>query len=124
LAAVGVEECIPDEAGQAIVQRVIFEELVPNGSVSRDSLQQLLQVVADLRAAGCDGVALACTELPLVLDEANCGMAAVDTTAVLARAAMQRFWLEACRTGACCRPAGFAVGLRRVKGGLVLAFAL
>jgi aspartate racemase len=90
LAAVGVEECIPDEAGQAIVQRVIFEELVPNGSVSRDSLQQLLQVVADLRAAGCDGVALACTELPLVLDEANCGMAAVDTTVVLARAAMQQ----------------------------------
>ncbi|WP_199103411.1 aspartate/glutamate racemase family protein [Aquitalea sp. ASV11] len=90
LAAVGVEEWIPDEAGQAIVQRVIFEELVPNGSVSGDSLQQLLQVVADLRAAGCDGVALACTELPLVLDEANCGMAAVDTTAVLARAAMQQ----------------------------------
>jgi aspartate racemase len=89
LAAVGLEECIPDEAGQAIVQRVIFEELVPAGKVGADSLQQLLQVVDRLRGQGCDGVALACTELPLVLDAANCGMAAVDTTAVLAAAAME-----------------------------------
>lgn len=88
LAAVGVEECIPDAAGQAIVQRVIFEELVPAGTVSADSLQQLLQVVDTLRGQGCDGLALACTELPLVLNGDNCAMAAVDTTAVLAAAAM------------------------------------
>jgi aspartate racemase len=35
-------------------------------------------------------VALACTELPLVLNGDNCGMAAVDTTAVLAEAAMRQ----------------------------------
>ncbi|RQO67101.1 hypothetical protein DBR44_17580 [Aquitalea sp. FJL05] len=88
-AAVGIEECIPDPAQQAMLQQVIFDELVPTGRASADGLQQLLQVVDGLRAQGCDGLALACTELPLVLDEANCGMPAVDTTAVLAAAAMQ-----------------------------------
>lgn len=89
-AAVGIEECIPDQAQQALLQQVIFDELVPTGRASADGLRQLLQVVADLRAAGCDGVALACTELPLVLNGDNCGMAAVDTTAVLAEAAMRQ----------------------------------
>lgn len=89
LAAVGIEECIPEPAQQALLQQVIFDELVPTGRASAQGLRQLLQVVDGLRAQGCDGLALACTELPLVLDEANCAMPAVDTTAVLAAAALQ-----------------------------------
>jgi len=89
LAARGIEEVIPDSAGQEIVQQVIFDELVPTGKTSAASLQALLHVVQSLREQGCDGVALACTELPLVLNDANCGMPAVDTTLVLARAALQ-----------------------------------
>jgi len=89
LAALGIEEVIPAPAGQALVQQVIFDELVPTGRTSAASLQALLQVVQSLREQGCDGVALACTELPLVLNDANCGMPAVDTTRVLAEAALR-----------------------------------
>lgn len=88
LAALDMEEVIPAEAEQHVLNQVIFDELVPKGRVSATGLQALLRVLDSLRAQGCDGVALACTELPLVLNETNCGMAAVDTTAVLAGAAL------------------------------------
>ncbi|MEN3030500.1 aspartate/glutamate racemase family protein [Chromobacterium amazonense] len=88
LAARGIAEVIPDEAQQAIVQRAIFSELVPTGRASDETLAALLQVVQSMQAQGCDGVALACTELPLVLNDANCGMPAIDTTLTLAEAAM------------------------------------
>ncbi|WP_440030346.1 aspartate/glutamate racemase family protein [Chromobacterium amazonense] len=88
LAARGIAEMIPDEAQQAIIQRAIFSELVPTGRASDETLAALLQVVQSMQAQGCDGVALACTELPLVLNDANCGMPAIDTTLTLAEAAM------------------------------------
>ena len=88
LAARGIEEVIPDEAQQAVIQRAIFEELVPSGRASEATLAALLQVVAAMKAQGCDGVALACTELPLALNDANCGVPAIDTTLALAEAAI------------------------------------
>ncbi|MEO2217085.1 amino acid racemase [Chromobacterium vaccinii] len=88
LAARGIEEVIPDAAQQAAIQRAIFEELVPTGRASAATLAVLLEVVEAMKAQGCDGVALACTELPLVLNDANCGVPAIDTTLVLAEAAL------------------------------------
>ena len=54
-----------------------------------------------LRAAGCDAVVLGCTELPLVLDDANCALPTLDSTRILARAALARALRSApARTGA------------------------
>ena len=50
----------------------------------------MLEVVARLRAEGVDGVVLGCTELPLVLDEASVRLPALDSTRLLARAAVDR----------------------------------
>lgn len=87
LAKQGVEEVIPTAEEQSIIQHAIFYELIPTGTVKQETLVAMLTVVASLKKRGCDGIALACTELPLVLNGSNCGMPVIDTTEALARAA-------------------------------------
>lgn len=90
LASYGIEEIIPNQNEQTIVQNAIFNELIPTGKVSPSTFNALLGIVASLKNAGCDGITLACTELPLVLNEENCGMPVIDSTDVLAIAAVKR----------------------------------
>ncbi len=50
------------------------------------------EVVADLRSRGCDAVVLGCTEIPLLVSPADCPLPTLDSTRLLARAAIA----EAC----------------------------
>ncbi|MBA3537843.1 MAG: amino acid racemase [Tatlockia sp.] len=84
-----IEEIIPSQEDQDIVQIAIFEELIPTGKVKSKTLYALLAVKERLKARGCDGVALACTELPLVLNRENCGILTLDTTSILAEGAVR-----------------------------------
>lgn len=90
LEAHGLEEVIPSEEEQKIIQAAIFSELIPTGTVKASTLAALLEVVSSLKEKGCDGIALACTELPLVLNESNCGTIVIDTTDALAKAAIRK----------------------------------
>ena len=60
------------------------------GVFKPESVVLLQGVVARLRDAGCDAVVLGCTELPLVLNDANCALPTLDSTRILARAALDR----------------------------------
>ncbi|PJE05990.1 amino acid racemase [Legionella sp.] len=84
-----IEEIIPSEEDQNIVQEAIFQELIPTGNVKQQTLDELLAVTQRLKAKGCDGIALACTELPLVLNKENSGILTLDTTAILAEGALR-----------------------------------
>jgi len=84
----GIEEVIPAEDEQKIIQDAIFTELVPTGRVKPSTLAAMLVVVESLKSRGCDGIVLACTELPLVLNEANCATLIIDTTDALAKASI------------------------------------
>lgn len=84
----GIIEVIPSAEDQLIIQQAIFSELIPTGVVSPATLVALLCIVVKMKAMGCDAIALACTELPLVLNADNCGMAVLDTNALLAQAAV------------------------------------
>ena len=75
----------PDDRDQ--VHRIIMDELV-NGVFEPASVAALLRVVDHLREAGCDAVVLGCTELPLVIDDANSSLPTLDSTRLLARAAL------------------------------------
>ncbi len=85
LSARGIGWLCPDPAEQAAIDRIIMHELVP-GAVTRaragtlhDSLHDTLRgIVERMRQAGCDAAALACTELPLILDERSLGMPALE----------------------------------------------
>jgi len=47
-------------------------------------------VIGRLKDAGCDAVVLGCTEIPLIINEANSPLATLDSTRLLARAALRR----------------------------------
>ncbi|MEL7467064.1 MAG: amino acid racemase [Pseudomonadota bacterium] len=87
LSGSGVEALVPDEGDRAEIGRIIMDELVP-GRVLAASTNRLIKSAHGLRDRGCDGVVLGCTELPLVLDDSNLGMPALDSTRLLARAAL------------------------------------
>ena len=48
------------------------------------------QVIARMKGEGCDAVVLGCTELPLILGDANSPLPTLDSTRLLARAALRR----------------------------------
>lgn len=79
----------PAATGIAEVDRIIMEELV-RGQRRDESTARLCEEIAALAAAGCDGVVLGCTELPLVLDDQNSPLPTLDSTRLLARAALAR----------------------------------
>lgn len=89
LAARGLDWRRPPVEQRAEVGRIIMDELVA-GVREPTSVAYLLRVIEGLRDAGCDAVVLGCTELPLVIDDANACLPTLDSTRLLARAALCR----------------------------------
>ena len=48
------------------------------------------RVIERLRSQGCDAVVLGCTEIPLIIDDSNSALPTLDSTRLLARAAVRR----------------------------------
>ena len=48
------------------------------------------QVIAGMKEQGCDAVVLGCTEIPLIINDANSALPTLDSTRLLARAALKR----------------------------------
>ena len=69
--------------------RIIMDELVC-GVFRPESTAALQRMIENLKARGCDAVALGCTELPLVLSDGNSALPTLDSTRLLARAALRR----------------------------------
>ena len=89
LGAQGLDFVRPDEADRAELGRIIMDERV-YGDFQPASVARLQTIVQRLRDAGCDAVVLGCTELPLVLNDGNCVLPTLDSTRILARAALAR----------------------------------
>jgi aspartate racemase len=89
LVAHGIECVLPESEERNGIQRIIMDELV-HGMFAPASVEYLQRVIAGFKARGCDAVALACTELPLVLDDASSPLPTLDSTRLLARAAVRR----------------------------------
>jgi aspartate racemase len=69
--------------------RIIMEELV-YGIFNPESTATFLRVIARMKAAGCDAVVLGCTEIPLILNDGNSPLPTLDSTRLLAEAALRR----------------------------------
>jgi len=77
----------PDE-GEAI-NRIIMDELV-RGIFRREAVEYFQQVIDRMKAGGCDAVVLGCTEIPLIMNDENSALPTLDSTRLLARAALGR----------------------------------
>jgi aspartate racemase len=89
LRAHGIEAVRPADDDRDALGRIIMDELVP-GIVNPASVVALQRIVERLAARGCDAVVLGCTELPLVLGDHNSVLPTLDSTRLLARAALAR----------------------------------
>jgi aspartate racemase len=89
LLAAGFEYVVPDAAARARIDEVIFDELV-NGIFTEESRTYLQQVIGRMSHQGCDAVVLGCTEIPLLIDDISSPLPTLDSTRILARAALQR----------------------------------
>jgi aspartate racemase len=92
LGKLGIETVVPEPADFEAVDRIIFAELV-DGVFTDASRQEYNRVIARLAERGCDAVALACTEIPLLVRPEESPLPTLDSTRLLARAAL----LEALR---------------------------
>jgi aspartate racemase len=86
--AAGLDFVRPDGVDCAEMQRIIMSELVL-GVFKPDSIRSFIAILARLKARGCDAVALGCTEIPLIIDKENSPLPPLDSTRLLARAALR-----------------------------------
>lgn len=83
---IGFERPAPQERDS--IDRLIMDELV-NG-VFRQETVAYFQGVIERMAGACDAVVLGCTEIPLIIDADNSALPVLDSTRILARAALHR----------------------------------
>jgi aspartate racemase len=89
LAARGLGLMLPAPEDRAAVDCLILEELVL-GVFRPQTAERTARAIAALAADGADAVILGCTELPLLIDEARSPLPTLDSTRLLARAALRR----------------------------------
>ena len=78
----------PEKADRDIVHRVIYEELVL-GKIEPASKAEYLRIIKDLQARGAEGIILGCTEIGLLVKQADCNLPLFDTTLLHAEAAVE-----------------------------------
>ena len=89
LAARGLEYLRPNPAERAEINRIIFEELIA-GLFRPEAVACFQRVMARMKDEGCDAVVLGCTEIPLIMNDDNSPLPTLDSTRLLARAALRR----------------------------------
>ncbi|NJM92530.1 MAG: amino acid racemase [Rhodospirillaceae bacterium] len=89
LAARGLDYLRPNVAERAETNRIIMEELVYD-RFKPDSVAYFQRVIVRMKDEGCDAVILGCTEIPLIISDANAPLPTLDSTRLLARAALRR----------------------------------
>ena len=89
LKAHGLDYRRPTIAERDEVNHIIMEELV-RGITTPAGVAALQRIIGRLKGESCDAVVLGCTELPIVIDDSNSPLPTLDSTRLLARAALRR----------------------------------
>jgi aspartate racemase len=89
LAAHGLQHVRPNAAEREEINRIIMDELV-YGVFKPEAVAYLRLAIGRMKEAGCDAVVLGCTELPLLIDDSVSPLPTLDSTRLLARAALRR----------------------------------
>jgi aspartate racemase len=89
LAVRGLQYLRPNTAEREEVNRIIMDELV-YGLFKPEAVAYLKRVIGQMKDEGCDAVVLGCTEIPLIMNDGNSPLPTLDSTRLLARAALRR----------------------------------
>lgn len=85
----GIEHRIPSAVERERINQIIFDELV-NGQFLPRSLAYYVEVIRSFKDEGCDAVVLGCTEIPLLVTPEESPLPVLDSTRLLARAAVRK----------------------------------
>jgi aspartate racemase len=89
LKAAGIEHRIPGPEQRERLDRIIFDELV-NAQFLPRSLAYYVEVIRSFKDEGCDAVVLGCTEIPLLVAPESSPLPTLDSTRLLAKAAVRK----------------------------------
>ncbi|MBN2447705.1 MAG: aspartate/glutamate racemase family protein [Phycisphaerae bacterium] len=84
----GLTITLPDDAGRRIVHDVIYNELC-RGEINDASRDAYRRIIGQLVAEGCEGITLGCTEIGLLIKQADSPVPIFDTTVIHAEAAVE-----------------------------------
>ncbi len=84
----GLETIVPNDEDRAAVHRVIYDELV-QGVINPDSRVMYLQIIDRLVERGAEAIILGCTEIMLLINQADCSVPVFDSMALHAQAAAE-----------------------------------
>ena len=89
LKAAGIEHRVPGPEQRERINQIIFDELV-NAQFLPCALAYLVEVIRSLKDEGCDAVVLGCTEIPLLVTPESSPLPTLDSTRLLAHAAVRK----------------------------------
>ncbi len=89
LAAAGIEYRIPEARDRERINEITMNELI-YGRFSTEARAYFREVIDRLKNHGCDAVVLGCTEMPLLVTEESSPLPTLDSTRLLARAALKK----------------------------------
>ena len=84
----GISVVLPEPKDRKLIDRIIFDELVA-AQFTAESRAYFTGLISEMRGQGCEAVALGCTEVPLIITEENSPLPVLDSTRLLARAALK-----------------------------------
>jgi aspartate racemase len=84
----GIDFRIPVKEQRNRINDIIFRELV-YGTIREESKKYFLRIIDEHRSEGCDAVVLGCTEIPLIVLPGESSLPVLDSTRILARAALK-----------------------------------
>lgn len=89
LAARGLQHVRPNAIEREEINRIIMQELVC-GIFKPEAVAYFQNAIRRMKDDGCDAVVLGCTEIPLIINDGNSALPTLDSTRLLARAALRR----------------------------------
>jgi aspartate racemase len=89
LRASGISYLRPNSVERDEIDRIIMDELV-YGVFTPQAVSYFQRVFSRLRDEGCDAAVLGCTEIPLIMNDSNSPLPTLDSTRLLARAALRQ----------------------------------
>lgn len=84
----GIEVIIPEEGERTLIHNTIYGELV-HGIIKNESREEFRKIIVSFEKRGAEGVILGCTEIPLLISQADSQIPVFETSIIHAEKAVE-----------------------------------